>query len=169
MWIRVVKEQTEALCEQAIEEDPTSIQYIRIQSVPLCLQALEKDINVWRLIQSHNRTQLVWSKIIRKSHNFKYIPDFQQTEKLCLLAVARCGKCLRHVKIQTPKICLTAVNRCGEALKYVKEQSQSICNAAFLKEPDSEQYSWIPICFDLEEILKKIDGLGVVREIKLFD
>ena len=107
-----VVNQTEEICIRAINQMPTTIGYVREQTPELCLLAVSKCAHVLAYVR-------------------------EQTEEICLLAVNRCGYALRHVSEQTEAICLAAVNNDPQALQFVKNKTSELCTLALLKDPNT--------------------------------
>ena len=50
-----------------------------------------------------------------------------QTDELCLAAVASNHRALYYVKNQTEEICIAAIHRSAEALALIRDQTEEIC------------------------------------------
>jgi hypothetical protein len=100
--LQYVKEQTPALCLEAVRQGGWALKYVKEQTPALCLEAVRQ-----------NGVALEFVK--------------EQTPALCLEAVRQNGWALEYVNEQTPEVCLEAVRQNGVALVYVNEQTPALC------------------------------------------
>jgi hypothetical protein len=80
--------------------------------------------------------------------NLAHFPE--QTEEMCLAAVAQNGRAIKFVKDQTECVCLVAVKKDPCCLKFIKNKTPKICQAAVFKEGKSIRF--VPTKLQTEEI-----------------
>ena len=118
----------ERIIEDLIKFDPGIITYIPGQPEHLCILSLEYA----------NKDKTIYNspdKIFRYSIDSK-----NQTDKICELAMSKCGIVLNRVVKQTDKICLIAVKQNGLALRFVKNKTDEICIEAIKQNPEAIKY-----------------------------
>ena len=71
------------------------------------------------MVNNRNRR---FSAVSQNGYLIKKVPDDQQEEDLCIVAVLQNGMALRYIVNQTLDICLAAVAQNGAAFQYVKEE-----------------------------------------------
>ena len=71
------------------------------------------------MLNNRNRR---FSSVSQNGYLIKKVPDDQQEEDLCIVAVLQNGMALRYIVNQTLDICLAAVAQNGAAFQYVKEE-----------------------------------------------
>lgn len=71
------------------------------------------------MVNNRNRR---FSAVSQNGYLIKKVPEDQQEENLCIVAVLQNGMALRYVINQTLDICLAAVAQNGAAFQYVKEE-----------------------------------------------
>lgn len=160
-----VLNQTPEICEAAVNQDRTSIIYVKNVTDKLRLIAIrqamyatfeedEHRINQYNKLKrnpsSDERPEPTLHSFYSRS-GFTYasscayrkLPDIyngNQTDSICLDAVTKCGHDLEFVKTQTDEICRAAILQTGDALRFVKNQTEELCLLALNEDVRYIQY-----------------------------
>ncbi len=118
-----VIEQTEKLCEYAVNHDPMNIKYVKIQTEKICEIALRGWPGAFQYIKNKTR-KLCKIALDSRGDNLAYIEH--QDEELCILAVQANHDSLIHVKQQTEEICYYACKKHFSSFKLCKFESERI-------------------------------------------
>jgi hypothetical protein len=92
--LKYIKNQTNAICERAVQQNDHTLIYVKEQTERICELAVQK--NSMALIYVNN-----------------------QTKRICELAVHKNSMALRYVRDQTFEICLMAIRQDRNAYKYI--------------------------------------------------
>lgn len=98
------------ICEEAIKNDPHSIEYIPNPSHELILFALNQDGTVIKHIK-------------------------QQLPEYCNIAVNRSPLSLKYILYQTPELCFKAVSLNEDAFQYIEDKNETMCIFCCLLRP----------------------------------
>ena len=137
--LKFVKEQTEEICNLAIQNHILALTLVRItsleQTYKICKFAVQHDgwaIKYVRLTSLKQTEEICKLAVQQNGLALQYVEmtSHEQTEDMCKLAVQENGWALSFVKKQTEEICKLAVQQNGMALEYVKDQTEEICNLA---------------------------------------
>lgn len=110
-----------------VRRDISQLRKVANQSQALCMAAVK--INPKAILYMHTYYEDVYVYAVSQSSDlFKHITD--QTDKICLSAVAKEGLALRYVIEQTEKICQIAIHSNPFSLKYAMHQTETLCMQA---------------------------------------
>jgi hypothetical protein len=173
--LEYVKEQTEEICEIAINSDPESFEFVKDKTLSLCKLACGKSGYCLKYVPSDLKTEEIcmlacsnWGYALENVENqteelclfaIKHFPYSlecvkNQTEKMCKISCSKKGKCLKYVKNQTEEICMIACENDLEAFEYVENKSFEICkyacgkNPSYLKNIKKPSLELIKSCYD---------------------
>jgi len=93
--LQYVKNQTPAICQQAVKQNGHALKHAQHQTEEICQQAVKQN-----------------------GHALKHAQH--QTEEICQQAVKQNGHALYYVKHQTEEICLQAIKQNGHTLQHIK-------------------------------------------------
>ena len=121
-----IDEQTESLCEVALNQNGMALAYVKNKTVNLCLIAL---VNNGMAIQYIDKPRLMFvtTALVQNGLAIRHIPRDttylkllgMSPEDLTKMAVTQNGLALRDALVQTPEICDIAVNNNSAAYKFV--------------------------------------------------
>ena len=128
---RITKNQTEAICLEAVKRSGYALQYVQNQTDEICLAAVK-----------------------RNGMALKYVKN--QTLEICLEAVKEDGMALMYVKEQTEEICLEAVKENEEVFQLIHEKTPEMCLEAVKSKPSIINKIHIPLDDSFKKELVKI-------------
>ena len=118
---RLSKEQYDIICYEAIRRCPEMIEYVSDPNMLLCAAAIQADESTIRFLSYDKCLQFLEfaPKLLR------FIPDYLQTEEMCLIAVKKNPMCLKYVHNQTEPIVFSAITYAPIAIIYVRDPTNT--------------------------------------------
>lgn len=131
--------ETNELCRRAVETDPMSLKYARIQTESLCIEAVRR--NGLALQNVKKQTHEICLQAVRSQGDALMFVN-EQTKRICMEAVRKLGMSIRYVRDPDPEVDLAAVQREGLAIQFIPpaRQKPAIKEAAIRNNPASLVY-----------------------------
>ena len=123
--LRYIDNQTDEICELAIQQHYYALHYIKNQTSLLSKIAVQQNGLALRYVKEQTE-EICKFAVQRNGLALQYVKE--QTEEICKLAVQQNGLALKYVQNQTDEICILAVQQSGLAFAYVQNKTDEICS-----------------------------------------
>ncbi len=144
-WLERAPYQTEELCEIALRWHPSSLQYVREQTLSLRKTAVKNDPDMLKWIRRKengglsNKDYLTvcelavrtkGSSVIQFCSHPHDLPK-EEFEKICKIAVSQDGCLVEYIYQPSKELCRIAVSQNPFAIQYIDRPSNSLLTLAF--------------------------------------
>jgi len=109
--LKFINNQTENICNAAIDFCPSSLQFVKTQTYSICMRAVKLDGMALQFV--HKKTGNICMEAVKQNGYSLYYVDenISNYNNICEIAVKNCSVCLKLCKIQTEFLCRLALSK----------------------------------------------------------